>query len=118
MEDIGTGRRESELLAIRMHQKRRAPVGNHSFEANARHGLATSIDERVQHAVWLVDNGATQEQAAATVNIKVGDLRKQWSKWQASRRANEVDILQREWEALPVYIRNRLADNCGLPPRG
>lgn len=40
-----------------------------TFEANARHGLPSSEDERTQHALYLMDNGASVKSAAAALAI-------------------------------------------------
>ena len=40
-----------------------------TFDANTRHGLPTSEDERVQQALYLMDNGASVRAAAAALAI-------------------------------------------------
>jgi ParB-like chromosome segregation protein Spo0J len=79
-----------------------------TFAANTRHGKPTSYDERVFQAVWLLNNGATQEEAAASVQLKKSDITKAWARVQADNRADEVGILRREWEALSHPNRQRL----------
>lgn len=79
-----------------------------SFAANAKHGLPTSFDERVHHAIWLVDNGATHDQAAAAMNIRVSELRKAWGRALSYRRALEVGLVSREWDSLTQTTKNRL----------
>ena len=79
-----------------------------TYVMNTKHGRPTSEDERIAHAVYLVDNDATKEHAAATMNVPMRLLNKALQKVQADRRADEVGIDAREWDALPQTSRSRL----------
>lgn len=79
-----------------------------TFEANTKHGLPTSEEERVHQAIWLIDNGANQKQAAAAVNVPERAIKKLWNKVVADRRADEVGILRSHWDHLSQSIRQRL----------
>lgn len=81
-----------------------------TFEANVKHGLPTTHDERLYQAAWLMDNGASEGQAAAAVNVKAADVRKYWAKRKADTRSKEVGINRTVWDALPQSTRNRLAN--------
>lgn len=75
-----------------------------TYEANTRHGLPTSVEERVTQAVWLIDSGATHEAAAAAVNVRLAEVKRAWSKAQSERRADEVGIVRSEWDTLAMMI--------------
>lgn len=79
-----------------------------TFAFNTRHGRPTSEDERVTQAIYLIDNGASSEAAAAAVNVPMRILKKAINKANADRRANEVGIDMREWENLGQSTRARL----------
>jgi hypothetical protein len=79
-----------------------------TFEANTKHGLPTSEEERVHQAIWLIDNGATKKAAAQAVNVPEKAINKLWNKVVADRRADEVGILRSHWDHLSQSIKNRL----------
>lgn len=80
-----------------------------TFEANAKHGMPTNVDERVYQAIWLMDSGASMKQAAAAVGVSEKAIKKQWNKVQSDRRADEVGLVRTEWERLAGSVRDRLA---------
>jgi hypothetical protein len=79
-----------------------------TYEANAKHGLPNSVDERIRHAIYMVKNGTTQEVAAARLNVTVHALRRAYAKSKADDRAEEVGLLRSKWESLPNQARTRL----------
>jgi hypothetical protein len=79
-----------------------------TFEANTKHGVPTNQQERVTHALWLIDTGASQRDAAAAVGAPLKLVQKDWQRRQAGRRADEVGIIRTHWEALHQSIRTRL----------
>lgn len=79
-----------------------------TFAANTRHGKPTSHDERVHQAIWLINNGATQEEAAAAVQLKRSDVTKAWARVQSDNRADEAGVLRREWDAISYSSKARL----------
>jgi transposase len=70
-----------------------------TFEANVKHGLPTTDDERLYQAAWLMENGASEGQAAAAVNVKAADVRKYWAKRKADTRSKAVDTNGTIWDA-------------------
>ena len=78
-----------------------------TYEANTKHGLPTTEAERLQHAIWLMDNGATQTKAAEVVGLTIGGIRTAWEKVKADRRAKALDI--RDWNLIPAGGRQRLS---------
>jgi hypothetical protein len=79
-----------------------------TFEANTKHGLPTSEEERVHQAIWLIDNGATQAAAAQAVNVPKSAIAKLWNKVQADRRASDAGIPNSQWDHFNQFIKNRL----------
>jgi hypothetical protein len=80
-----------------------------TFEANVKHGLPTSHEERLHQAVWLINNGTSQDAAAALVNIKASDIKRAWARVQADQRADEVGILRTQWDPIAQSSKSRLA---------
>jgi hypothetical protein len=80
-----------------------------TFEANVKHGLPTSHEERLHQAVWLINNGASQDDAAAAVSIKASDLKRAWARVKSDQRADEVGILRPQWDAIALSSKGRLA---------
>lgn len=79
-----------------------------SMTANTKHGLPNSPEERLQHALFMCDNGMVIHEAARMMNVPRADLKRAVSKRQAERRAAENGILATEWERLPSASRTRL----------
>ena len=79
-----------------------------TFSMNTRHGKPTSEEERVHHAIYLVDNGASIDNAAAAVSIAPRTLKKALSRAKADERADSVDLKRNEWDALNVTVKTRL----------
>lgn len=98
----------NDIDAYVITKARPAVIVQLTFESNVRHGKPTSHEERVNQAVWLVDNGAKREQAAASLNIKVADINRAWQRIAADRRADEVGLNRRDWEAVAAGHRVRL----------
>src|SRR5664279_3481260 len=78
-----------------------------AFRANARHGVPNTEDERLSHAVYLMDSEVSLAQAAAICMVSERALRTRWNKRQADRRADEVG-LRTEWDSLLSAVRGRL----------
>ena len=79
-----------------------------AFRANARHGVPNTEDERLSHAVYLMDSEVSLAQAAAICMVSERALRTRWNKRQADRRADEVGLLRNEWGSLLSAVRGRL----------
>lgn len=80
-----------------------------TFEANVTHGKATTEEERIHHAMFLIDSGMTKTEAAKRMNVSVAKVNKQALSTEAGRRADGAGIPRSEWEALPETARNRLS---------
>ena len=79
-----------------------------TFAFNTKHGRPTSEQERIVQAIYLVDNGASLEAAASSVNIPARILRKALAKQKADMRADEVGLKRNEWDTLTPTVKNRL----------
>ena len=81
-----------------------------TFQANTRHGLANPVEERIEHALWLIRNkGTNQNMAANVMNVKKSDVNTAWRKSEANRRAKAVGIKKIEWDTFAVSSKTRLA---------
>lgn len=80
-----------------------------TFEANVKHGLPTSPEERMHQAVWLISNGASEAEAAAMVNVRQAELKRHHQRIRSDQRATEVGILRHQWEPLAQSVKGRLA---------
>jgi len=79
-----------------------------TFALNTRHGRPTTEAERVQQALYLVDNGASIDHASAAVNIAPRVLKKALARQQADARADEVGMPRNEWDSLGATVKARL----------
>jgi len=87
-----------------------AAVNLYTFQANVTHGLPNSLEERVEHAIWLVDSGIEQRRALAQLQVPAGEFKKAWNRHLADRRADEVGVTRTQWEQLGAAVRLRLAN--------
>jgi ParB-like chromosome segregation protein Spo0J len=78
-----------------------------TFEANVRHGLPTSIEERTQQALTLVEYGATQTAAAERLAIPINRVNDAYKQVRADRRAATLGV-SRRWETLPISTRRAM----------
>jgi integrase/recombinase XerD len=81
----------------------------YAFEANARHGLNTSEDERISQALHLIANGATIPSAAAAVNLPRRIVDKASQRANADQRFLENGIAVGTIEKLSTSSRWRLS---------
>lgn len=79
-----------------------------TFAFNTRHGRPTSEEERITQALYLMDNGASVPTAASAVNVTERALRRAVAKQSADKRAIDVGIERREWDALNQSLKSRL----------
>lgn len=87
---------------------RRATVQVMTYGLNTKHGRATSEAERTTQAIWLIDNGASQEAAAAEMNVPLRLVKRALSRANADKRADEVGLDRREWDYLNQAVKARL----------
>jgi ParB-like chromosome segregation protein Spo0J len=91
-----------EIPAYIITRAKQTTVVMMTFAANTRHGKPTSHDERIHQAIWLINNGASQEEAAAAVQLKKGDVAKAWPRVQGDQGTDEMGILRCDWDQMPA----------------
>lgn len=79
-----------------------------TFEANAKHGLPASHDERIAHGVYLADLGVDQVKAAAMVNVPTNQLQKAIALAKADMRATTLQV--ERWGTIPGWVKSRLVN--------
>ncbi len=79
-----------------------------TMEANTRHGRPLSFEDKIHHALYMVDNDVSVAQAAAMFQLETKDLRKEVNKVNADRRAVDSEIPGIVWERMPYHMRTRL----------
>ncbi len=81
-----------------------------TLEANLRHGRAASIEDKIHHALYAIDNGMTIKRAALTFHVEEKDVRGAVVDQRASRRADDCGIPPMSWTGLKQGHRRRLAN--------
>jgi hypothetical protein len=82
-----------------------------TYEANAKHGLPNSPEDRLRHAVALAATGTSLKAAAARLNLPLSQVSSAWARYQADQRATEVGIVKSRWNELTPNARARIG-NC------
>jgi hypothetical protein len=78
-----------------------------TFDANTKHGMPTSAEERKAHAIYLVDTaGVGQKDAALMLNIPLRELAYELNIQRANKRLASFGL--ERWEELPRSARARL----------
>lgn len=78
-----------------------------TFEANTKHGLPTSMEERLRQAIVLVEHGATQTSAAQRLGVPLKRVEDAIRIRKGDRRADTLGINKR-WHGLPMSARKHL----------
>ena len=81
-----------------------------TYSFNTRHGKATSEEERVHSALYLIANGASLPEAAGVLNVPERVVRKAQLRAKGDARAKEVGVDMRIWDNLPQTARSRLVN--------
>lgn len=80
-----------------------------TYQANVFNGLPTSVEERLQQAVHLVDMRISIADAALRLGLSEGQVKTQVDRTKADRRAARIGI-KAGWSKLPATTRQRLAN--------
>lgn len=80
-----------------------------TFEANAKHGLPNSIEERTEHAMVLIAAGAKKEDAAIRLNLTRSQVARRWDNLRATQMADQAGITPSDWNKMSGSNQNRLA---------
>ena len=81
-----------------------------TFEANARHGLPTNEDERIQQALYLIDNGANIPEAAAALSLPRKIVEKASVTRTADQRFKQANLPLMVLEKLSEPVKRRLSN--------
>lgn len=81
-----------------------------TFEANTKHGLPTSEEERIQHALYLIDNGSSIPEAAQVLSLPRKTVEKASIARSTSDRFRDAKLPAGTVEKLTEPIRRRLAN--------
>lgn len=77
-----------------------------TFEANTRHGLPTSLQERLRQAVHLVQLGTTHKEAARTLGLPLHRVQAAVTGYETDRRLQALGVDR--WDRIPATARRRL----------
>lgn len=81
-----------------------------TFEANTRHGLPNSVEERQNHAVHLISSlGITYEDTAAALNLTYTQVQTAMLKYKADKRALDMGIKPYVWAKLSQSSKKVIA---------
>lgn len=83
-----------------------AQVETFTYEANTRHGLPTSLKDRLLQAILLVERGASIPTAAEQLSIPENQLRNAWDLHEAEKRFSGLGI--KKFDRLSATSRRRL----------
>jgi hypothetical protein len=84
-----------------------AEVRAFTYAANTKHGLPTSLSDRLRQATHLVDEGkATQSTAARELGVPLHQLRHYMEGWSATKRFTELG--QRKYDVIHDTARRKL----------
>ncbi len=81
-----------------------------AYERNGKHGILTSEEERIEHALRLMDNGADIKTAAAMLTLPRRVLDKASAQHTADERFRKAGLTPMEVEKLSEPIKRRLAN--------
>lgn len=85
-------------------------IARMTFALNATHGMKTSVAERIQQAIYLVDNGASAKAAAAELSLREQEVKRAITRSAADRRADMVRFPRNKWDTINSGIRGRLTN--------
>jgi ParB-like chromosome segregation protein Spo0J len=77
-----------------------------TFEANTKHGLPTSMEERLRQAVNLVELGASQTSAARNLGLPVPRVQTAVTQFRTDKRLAQLGVDR--WDRIPSTARRRL----------
>lgn len=85
-----------------------AAITTLTFEANTKHGLPTSEEDRLHQALYLMDAGLSAEDAARRLGLRPATLRAASNLAAVDRRADECRLNRNAWDRLPNSVKLRL----------
>ena len=85
-----------------------AEVQSFTFEANTKHGLPTSLSDRLRQGVFLHEKGVTLREAAERLGIEQGKLQNHLDAYQAEKRFIELGIPSKKLDRLTISAKRKL----------
>jgi hypothetical protein len=79
-----------------------------TYEFNTLNGLPTTLADRQNSALRLVDQGVKPERVAELLRIKVDSVRKAMARRAADHRLESIGIIGRTIDSLPLGVRERI----------
>ena len=89
-----------------LHDPSEAMIRVLTFEANTKHGLPTTMAERLKQAVYLVEMGATHKDAAQTLHVPMGRLKNVMAQARSEKRLAVAAIPR--WDRIGAFHKMRL----------
>lgn len=96
----------TSLAAYVVNDPSPAQVTTFTYEANTRHGLPTSLKDRIVQAIHMVESGNTLVQSANQLGIPEGQLRSAYDLHEAEKRFSGLGITK--FNRLSATARRRL----------
>lgn len=97
---------QDTILAYVLDNLSNTQIQTMTFEANAKHGLPSTVEERIAHGLYLTDMGVSHKDAAAMVNVPLHQLQKEIERARADRRLGVVGV--ERWETIAQGARQRM----------
>lgn len=94
------------IWAYVVHDPSEAMVRILTYEANTKHGLPTTMAERLKQAVFLVEMGATHKDAAQALHVPMGRLKNVMSQARAEKRLAVAGVPR--WDRIGAFQKMRL----------
>lgn len=101
-------RSEGKPLDVYVCSAPEAVLVRYSFEANAKHGLPASAEERLHHALYMCDNGMSLREAAQRFQIPQSRLQVASLAQNAGRRSDDIGIPRQVWQGIAQTSLARL----------
>jgi hypothetical protein len=79
-----------------------------TFEANTKHGLPSTDQDRLHHALFMVDNGTSVREASRMFGVPQHKLQRSTALKEATRRAEDTKLPSKKWEQLQPGIQLKL----------
>ena len=104
--EAATLNQKTKILAYVLDKLSTVQVQTMTFEANAKHGLPATVEERISHGLYLTDLGVTHRDAAAMVNVPLHQLQKEIERARIDRRLGTLGI--ERWNSIAAGARLRM----------
>lgn len=96
----------STMTAYVVRDPSPAQIQSFTFEANTKHGMPTSLADRLRHAVFLIEQEVPKHEAARRLGIAPNTLSHYWDSYQADKRFRSLGI--RKFDALSPTAKRKL----------